>query len=108
MLRRLTQFYKIMTGLTPEYLRDPIPELRNRPGERVTNVLNTVPYRTGRYRNSFYPDSVLMWNEIGPGLRGAVSLPVFKRNLLNLYRPAKKASTMSTIQHVLNGFSNLE
>ena len=80
-----------MTGLTPAYLRDPIPELhRHLPENRYTDTLGSIHCRTLKYRNSFYPDSVLMWNELGPGLRRAVSLPVFKKNLLKLYRPPKK------------------
>ena len=52
--RRLTQFYKIMTGLTPEYLRIPVPSLREHLfGDHFTNVLNTFRCRTDRFKNSF-------------------------------------------------------
>ena len=75
--RRLTQFYKIMTCLTPEYLRIPIPLLRGHLfGYRYTNILNTIFCRTDRYQNSFFPDSVTMWNDLGPELRGAESLSI--------------------------------
>ena len=80
MYRRLTQLYKIMTGLTPEYLRIPIPSLHGHLfGYRYTNVLDTIFSRTDRYQNSFFPDSVTLWNELGPDLRGAVTLPIFKK-----------------------------
>ena len=89
--RRLIQFYKIMTGLTPEYLRTPIPELRGHSFEhRLTNALHTMPFKNDKYRNSFFPDSVSLWNDLGPELRGAVSLPIFKKKMLKLYRPEKK------------------
>ena len=91
MFRRLTQFYKIMTGLTPEYLRTPIPELRGHLfGNRLTNVLHTMHSNKDKYRNSFFPDSVTLWNDLGPELRGADSLPIFKKKMLKLYRPEKK------------------
>ena len=91
-LRRLTQFYKIMTGLTPEYLRIPIPSLRGHLfGHRYTNVLTTIFCRIDKYQNSFFPDSVNMWNDLGPQLRGAESLSIFKKNILKLYRPTKKS-----------------
>ena len=49
--RRLTQFYKIMSGLTPEYLRTPIPSLHGHLfGYRFTNVLENIKYRTDRYK----------------------------------------------------------
>ena len=52
--RRLTQFYKIMNGLTPEYLIIPIPSLhRQLYGYGNTNILNTMFCRTDRYQNSF-------------------------------------------------------
>ena len=92
MFRRLTQFFKIMTGLTPEYLRNPIPSLHGHLfGDRYTNVLNTLFCRTDRFQNSFFPDSITMWNDLGPELRGAESLSVFKRNILKIYRPVKKS-----------------
>ena len=92
MFRRLTQFYKIMNGLTPEYLRIPIPSLREHLfGNRYTNALNIIPWRTDRFQNSFFPDSVAMWNDLGPELRGAGSLSIFKRNILKIYRPMKKS-----------------
>ena len=77
MFRRLTQFYKIMTGLTPEYLRIPIPLLHGHLfGHRLTNVLKTL-VGTYRYQNSFFPDSVILWNLLDPDLRGAESLSIF-------------------------------
>ena len=59
-------------------------------GHRSTNVLKTIFCRTDRYRNSFFPDSVAAWNGIGPELRGAKSISIFKKNILNIIRPAKK------------------
>ena len=92
MFRRLTQFYKIMHNLTPEYLKIPIPSHQGHLfGYRFTNVLNPITCRTDRYSNSFYPDSVTSWNNIGPELRGAESLSIFKKNFLKLIRPEKKS-----------------
>ena len=77
MFRRLTQFYKIMHNLTPEYLKIPIPSHQGHLfGYRFTNVLNPITCRTDRYSNSIYPDSVTSWNNIGPELRGEESLSI--------------------------------
>ena len=54
----------------------------------VTN--HVIPFRTDRYHTSFYPNSVKAWNNIGPGLRGAKSLSIFKKCILNIIRPVKK------------------
>ena len=78
--RRLVQFYKIMTGQTPEYLRVPIPLLHGHLfGYRHTNILKTIFCRTDRYQNSFFPNSVILWNDLGPQLRGSESLSIFKK-----------------------------
>ena len=72
MFRRLTRFYKIMTGLTPEYLRLSVPSLDGHLFVyRHTNVLVATSCRTDGYQNSFFPDSVALWNDLGPDLRGA-------------------------------------
>ena len=44
-----------------------------------------------RHKNSFFPDSVTLWNDLGPKLRGAESLSIFKKNVLKLYRPVKRS-----------------
>ena len=78
--------------ITPEYLRILIPPLREHLfGDRYTIVLNTFLCRTDRFQNSFFPDSVRLWNDLGPELRGAASISVFKRNILKIYRPMKKS-----------------
>ena len=86
--RRLVMFYKIINDLTPEYLKQPLPKSQCR--TRSTDV-NFIPYRTDRHSNSFYPNSILSWNNIGAELRNAKSIAIFKRNLLNIIRPAKKS-----------------
>ena len=83
MFRRLVQFYKIMNDLTPEYLKHPIPSLRGHLfGFRSSNVLRPISCRTDRYQKSYFPDSVMSWNNIGPELRSAKSLSIFKNNIL--------------------------
>ena len=47
--------------------------------------------KTDRYHNSFFPDSVSMWNDLGPELRGTELISAFKCKLLKLYRPVKKS-----------------
>ena len=90
--RRLTQFYKIIKNLTPEYLRVPILPLHNHlAGNRSSNVLRPIFCRTDRHQNSFFPDSVISWNNIGPELREAKSLSVFKNNILKIIRPTKRS-----------------
>ena len=90
--RRLTQFYKIMKNLTPEYLKILIPPLQGHLfGYRFSNLIRPIFCRTERYRNSFFPDGVIFWNAIGPELRGSESLSIFKKNILKIIRPRKRS-----------------
>ena len=73
--RRLTQFYKIMNNLTPDYLKVLTPRLQSHLyGSRSSNVLRPIYCRTERYQNSFFPNSVNSWNNIGPELRGCFTI----------------------------------
>ena len=90
--RRLVQFYKIVNNLTPEYLKALIPPVREHLfGYRHSNIIRPILCRTERYRNSFFPDSVNSWNGIGPELRAAESLSIFKKNILKIIRPVKRS-----------------
>ena len=92
MFRRLTQFYKIMNGFTPQYLVDPVPAPRRHLyGARITNDLHPVRCRNDRFLNSFYPDAVNCWNNVGPDLRNVETLSKFKSTVLKIIRPEKKS-----------------
>ena len=89
--RRLTQFYKIMNNLTPQYLREPVPDPRMHLfGPRSTNVLPPIPCKTDRFKSSFYPDSVEKWNDVGVEFRSIAKLSDFKSSYVQLIRPIKK------------------
>ena len=81
-----------MTNQTPDYLRYPTLSLHSHLfGVRIGNVLKEIKCQSYRYRNSFFPDSVSMWNDLGPNLRETASISKFKEKLLKLYRPVKKS-----------------
>ena len=82
--------YKIVNNLTPDYLRHPIPSLQNGYVLRFTNKIHTLPWRNARFQNSFYPDSIKSWNNLGPTLTCGKSLSIFKRSILQLIKPVKK------------------
>ena len=89
--RRLVQFFKIQNGLTPDYLKIPVPPPRNDGySTRGGNVIPRIKCRTTSYMNSFYPHAVKIWNELDPDLRQAPSVSNFKSNILKLIRPLKK------------------
>ena len=90
--RRITQFFKIMNGLTPQYLVDPIPMPRRHLfGRRITNDLYKFHWRNKRFLYSFYPDSVKNWNNLGPEIRKIESISLFKKSILKSIKPQKRS-----------------
>ena len=74
-----TKFYNIPKELTPSYLKEPIPQPRMfLYGQRRENVLHGIPYRTSRFLNSFYPDTIRSWNNIGFEFRNCSTLSKLK------------------------------
>ena len=91
--RRATQLFKILNGLTPQYLLDPIPMPRPHLfGRYPTNDLYEFSWRNHRFLRSFYPDSVLIWNNLGPEIRKIETLSEFKQKLLKIIRPEQKST----------------
>ena len=59
-------------------------------GIRSANVIREIGCQTKRYSSSFYLHSIKIWNNIGPQLREAPSLSVFKANIFKLIKPRKR------------------
>ena len=89
--RRLSQLYKIYNNLTPNYLRENLPEIRQ------YHVLNNFTFqpeicRTAKYRNSFFPDSVEKWNyDIINDFKTCELIQTFKDKIIKLVRQPPKA-----------------
>ena len=90
--RRITQFFKIMNNLTPQYLVDPVPMPRRHLfGRHPTNDLYEFRCRNQRFQNSFYPDSVICWNKLSPETRKIDTLKKFKETILKDIKPEPKS-----------------
>ena len=82
-----------MNGLTPQYLLDPVPVPRRHLfGRHATNDLYEFTWRNFRFLHSFYPDSVLSWNNLGPEIRNLETLSDFKNKLLKTIKPHQAQS----------------
>ena len=63
--RRIVQILKIKNNMTPSYLRDKLP-----PNRRLlyrcsnSNTFHEIRCNTSRYKNSFFPDAIISWNNI--------------------------------------------
>ena len=80
----------VQNGFTPVYLKTPVPPRNHLYGTGSENDLHSIKCRINSYLRSVYPHTVKIRNEIGPALRQALSLIIFKSNTLKLIRPEKK------------------
>ena len=88
--RRLVTIYKIQNNLSPDYLKGPITTKNQIYSLRKNNYLTSIRWRSKKFRNSFYPDAIELWNNLDDKIRNTPSLSQFKTSLLKLIRPEKK------------------
>ena len=90
--------YKIVNNLTPSYMTEPIPPLRQSNYTlRNPDVIGRIRARTEKFKSSFYPSCLTEWNELDPEIRLAPSVTVFKKKLLSIIRPPP-------LQNLFSGF----
>ena len=81
-LRRLLQFYKIHNNMTPNYLKDNLPPLRQLLyGRTNPNIYHDIRGHTERYMNSFFPASIRSWNNIDNAFHECNTIGSFKSKL---------------------------
>ena len=73
-------------------MKDLIPKPRTfLYGQRRENVLHEFKFRTQAYKNSFFPNCVRIWNDLGIEFRGIESVNKFKKHIRNLIQPIRKS-----------------
>ena len=78
--------------MTPHYLKVNIPPTRAPlHGCNNLNRYHNVFCNTARYMNSFFPDAVKIWNDIGEEFHACNSIEIFKNNINKLIRPPSKS-----------------
>ena len=85
---KLCLFYKVLNNKHPQYLFNLIPV---RPTLYPTRNALNIPLLNANhnfFKNSFFPSTIIEWNELDPGLRKAESLSLFKTNILKFIRPS--------------------
>ena len=79
--------------MTPSFLKDNLPPLR----QFLYGTRNPLNYReffcnTERYKNSFFPDVIKIWNNTDQNFKNSENLISFKKQLNALIGPNKKAT----------------
>ena len=91
--RRLCTFYKILNGSLPQYLLDYVPKQNVFSVDVISMpAIYSIFTRTERFRNSFFPYSILQWNNLDYRIRNLPSICQFKRAILNFFRPKPSLS----------------
>ena len=91
--RRILQIHKIKNNMTPSYLRDKLP-----PNRRLlyrcknSNTFHEIRCNTSRYKNSFFPDAIISWNNIITNFQNVPSFTSLKAHILSLIRPKTKST----------------
>ena len=85
--QRLVLLFKIVNGLTPSYLRDKLPPLKNPFAAETSYTYREFRIRTERFRNTFFPDTIKQWNTVITDFSVMPTLEEFRSHLHTLYRP---------------------
>ncbi|KAK3092504.1 hypothetical protein FSP39_003753 [Pinctada imbricata] len=94
--QKLGIMYKIKNGLVPDYLSDILPpEVHENTPYNLRNSHNIQQLNTrlNLYKNSFFPATIKLWNDLPLDTRNSTSINTFKRKLYtNIYLPPKHYS----------------
>jgi hypothetical protein len=107
-IRKLSLFYNIIKGDTPDYLSDLLPQTVNQTNNyNLQNANNfTIPQcRLTLYQNSFFPATIL-WNNLPQYIRDSPSNCILKSRLKTYYnnpvKPPKYFSFGSRLASILH------
>lgn len=81
---KLVIFYKILNGLTPDYLQNIVPPLVQESTHynlRNSNNIRDIRANTNLFFNSFFPSTIRAWNDLSDSIKNAPSVASFKYRL---------------------------
>ena len=86
--RKLGMFYKIYKNKSPQYLFKLIPEKTHAYATRNVDNIPCFKIRHNFFKNSFFPSTIIEWNNLDPTLRNSKSFVDFKNSILKFIRPS--------------------
>ena len=91
-LNRVIQIFKILNNFTPAYLREKLPPLRLQALRNGNpNLFYEKRTRTNRYKNTFFPNAICLWNNTVRELKGVITRSKIKSHILKIIRPEPKS-----------------
>ena len=88
--QRLVLLYKIVNNLTPSFLRDKLPPLKNPFSTESSFTYREYRTKTDRFKQTFFPDAIRQWNVVIQDFNAMPTLEEFRSHLHALYRPSIK------------------
>ena len=96
--RKLGMFYKIFKSQSPQYLFKLIPEKTSSYLTRNADNIPLFNIKHNFYKNSFFPSSIIEWNNLDPNLRKIQKILVFLKTIfLNLLDPNEAVFLIAAI-----------
>ena len=112
--RKLCYFFKIFKGQSPDYLFKILPSIKRAYNTRNVDYIPCFNTRHNFFRNSFFPSTLIEWNNLDINIRNSESYAIFKRSILRFIRPSENpifnchnSSGIKLIIRLRLGFSHL-
>ena len=109
---KLTIFYKILNGITPDYLTELVPPMiheTTRYNLRNSNDIQTMHANTNLFYNSFFPSTIRAWNNLSEDIKQATSVASFKFRLnRGITKPPKYYNVGSRKGQILHARIRME
>ena len=109
---KLVIFYKIMNGLTPDYLRDLVPPLVQEASNynlRNSDHIQTFHANTNLFYNSFLSSTIRAWNSLPNDVKSASSVAAFKYRLnMNISKPPRYFNCGTRMGQILHAQLRLD
>ena len=103
--RKLGVFYKIYKNKSPQYLFNLIPEKSHAYATRNIDNIPCFKMSHNLFKNSFFPSTIIEWNNLDSTLRNSKNFVDFKNNILKFIGPSP--SNVFRYQIYLTFFSPL-
>lgn len=89
---KLFLFYKIFKLNIQPYLHNLLPVSTRTHVSRYPLNIQQFNCRTEKFKQSFIPSSVVLWNNLSPAVQATETLQVFKHQISSMYLPQKPPS----------------
>ena len=90
--RKLCYFLKIFKDQSPDYLSKILPSIRRAYNTRNIDYIPCFNTRHNFFRNSFFPSTLIEWNNLDINIRNSESYAIFKKSILRFVRSSENTN----------------